>query len=441
MSSWVLDNKSQKCLLDKLNNFIVSACEQFPFYQEWLKGSKRSLTQLDQYLDFPFLDKAEQPVWDLASQALANPSAAYFETSGTSGKPFPILPDFSNERMQEFSRFIHEWLSLDSMRVSRAIIALPFEINPIGLKYYFALSKLGIMSIPTGVRTHLCSPKKLVDIMQRLKPELLIARPMEALRYARIMYSENSIQKIILTGEVVSFSKFKRLKLSYPNADIYSVYGLTEVDSAGMSTCINHEYHIPSGSSMFIELLADDWKTPIRENGQIGHIVLTNLNLNKMPLIRYKTGDMGVLKTQCSIGCSLKTPIITVMGRSTDRIITDNAVIFPIQIENSLLENPAIFPEIQMYQNKRTDDLFIFCESLENLSQIELSKLGTNLEKKLMSELSLKKVSVRCLSSGQLINPNGIAKTKACVLGSLDESVLNAMPSPPAVNYLCSEEV
>lgn len=328
MSSIFLGSPQQTVLCERFNLLVDYVEQNFSYYKELYRNLElKHINTLSEIVEFPLTDKKSEAINCLIHQVLDNNPPAYFETSGTSGHPFPVIPDFSIDKSIEFARFISEWLQLDTYRVKRAIVALPFEMNPIGMKYFFALNHLKITVIPTGVRTHLCPPQKVLEIIQRLSPELLVARPLETLRYAEAMLAQGidptqtSIKKIILTGEIISKSKFKRISEMYGNVDVYGVYGLTEIDSGGLVSCSKYQYHLPSKPYLIVELLKDDFKTPITRKGDIGNLVLTNTHQNYMPLLRYKTGDVGRLEQSCD--CEYNTPVINVLGRYSDAISID----------------------------------------------------------------------------------------------------------------------
>ncbi len=57
-------------------------------------------------------------------------------------------------------------------------------------------------------------------------------------------------------------------------------------------------------------------------DGEIGNIVTTNLAIRAMPLLRYKTGDMGALdRSPCACGRGLLR-IVDLQGRERDFVLT-----------------------------------------------------------------------------------------------------------------------
>ena len=73
-------------------------------------------------------------------------------------------------------------------------------------------------------------------------------------------------------------------------------------------------------------------------DGELGELVLTTINREAMPLLRYRTRDLTrILPGECSCGrCHRR--LARLQGRSDDMIILKGVNIFPIQIEKTLLK-------------------------------------------------------------------------------------------------------
>ena len=70
-----------------------------------------------------------------------------------------------------------------------------------------------------------------------------------------------------------------------------------------------------------------------RTEGEVGELVLTTINREAMPLLRYRTRDLTrILPGECPCGRHHKR-LDRMKGRSDDMIILKGVNIFPIQIE------------------------------------------------------------------------------------------------------------
>ena len=74
------------------------------------------------------------------------------------------------------------------------------------------------------------------------------------------------------------------------------------------------------------------------EDGEIGELVLTTLDRDAMPLIRYRTRDLTrIIPGPCPCGRTHRR-IDRIKGRSDDMFIVKGVNIFPMQIEKILMQ-------------------------------------------------------------------------------------------------------
>ena len=86
-----------------------------------------------------------------------------------------------------------------------------------------------------------------------------------------------------------------------------------------------------------VEIVNPDTLEPVPE-GEVGELVLTTINREAMPLLRYRTRDLTrILPGDCPCGRHHKR-LDRMKGRSDDMMILKGVNIFPIQIENILMQ-------------------------------------------------------------------------------------------------------
>jgi len=82
-----------------------------------------------------------------------------------------------------------------------------------------------------------------------------------------------------------------------------------------------HQTGFHVGMESVVVEITDDQGVPLPE-GEVGQIVTTNLAIRAMPLLRYKTGDIGAIDRQpCSCGRGLLR-IVNLQGRERDFVLT-----------------------------------------------------------------------------------------------------------------------
>ena len=145
-------------------------------------------------------------------------------------------------------------------------------------------------------------------------------------------------------------------------------------------------------------------------DGQLGELVLTTINREGMPLLRYRTRDLTrFLPGECPCGRHHRR-IARLQGRSDDMIILKGVNIFPIQIEKILMK----FPEL-------STDFLITLETKENgdtmTIDVELGQLTTDDYPTLVR---LNKEITRQLKDEILVTPK-VNFVKKGSLGASDE--------------------
>lgn len=117
---------------------------------------------------------------------------------------------------------------------------------------------------------------------------------------------------IICSGEVLTDESRALIESTF-GARVFNRYGSREFSVIG-SECDRHEGLHVNAENLFVEVLCDGEPAVDRE----GDIVVTDLRNFAMPMIRYRTGDVGVLTSRvCSCGRGL--PLLQLTGgRVTD---------------------------------------------------------------------------------------------------------------------------
>lgn len=413
MASYLLDHKIIQIIIQKLNNLVEYVKNNSEYYKCKYSNENYYVKEYKDIKRIPYVIREElQEYYPYGHLCVALAEVeAYFETTGSTGNPLSVLPDMSMIKASKFGEFINYWMNLQNDKINLAIVALPYEMNPMGLKYHYSLVSQGVTVIPASVRTTLCPPRKVIKLIKDLRPQLLVGRPLEIMRYAEAMEYMGmsadccSIRKIFLTGETMSDAKWKRINNLYGGIDIYSTYGLTELDT-GLISCEEHNYHLPNASNIIVEVV-DEYGNDVQE-GEMGNIIMTNLEKNFSPLIRYKTGDCGKYYKQCS--CGMNTPYIKIYGRKVDEYEIDGVRVFPLDIEQILLESEELGCEYQLV----VDNGELKIKAEKNLKSTKNTIL---LEKEIVERIH-KVLGISCtvnvVEFNKLSDKFGIAKTKGC---------------------------
>lgn len=238
-----------------------------------------------------------------------------FSTGGTTSKPKYILRDFKDIEEQYL-----EYSGLNIDKNDTAINLFMPGIWGIFTTANLTLMRFGCKIIPyggTNLNEENC--ETIAKLIEDFKVNFLVGVPSAILSTVSYLKNKdkvnilNQINKIFCLGEMVTESTSKYLKKIVPNAKLKSKYGLME--SAG----IGYQCKYLEGSNYHV--FPDRYAEII--NGGLTHgkgsLIITTLNKRLVPLIRYKTGDIGVLRKEaCKCGQKLT---LQVFGRNDDEII------------------------------------------------------------------------------------------------------------------------
>lgn len=122
----------------------------------------------------------------------------------------------------------------------------------------------------------------------------------------------------------------------------YNSFGLSEMNGPGVAfECPwQNGLHIWE-DAYIVEIIDPDTLEPVPE-GEYGELVMTTLDREANPLIRYRTRDITrIIPGECPCGRTHRR-IDRITGRSDDMFIIKGCNIFPMQIEGVLLKIPEV---------------------------------------------------------------------------------------------------
>jgi phenylacetate-CoA ligase len=135
-------------------------------------------------------------------------------------------------------------------------------------------------------------------------------------------------------------------------ADIFDVYGSTEMKEVAWECGHGVGYHI-NEDEVICEIV-DETGQPLK-TCQSGNIVITDLHNQAMPLIRFWTGDKGImLNESCPCGKTF-TLMRPLAGRSSDYVkLPDGTILSPYLFTTSIEKTSGLL-QYQIVQDNETD--------------------------------------------------------------------------------------
>lgn len=161
---------------------------------------------------------------------------------------------------------------------------------------------------------------------------------------------QKDIKIVETTGEPLPDSVRKAIEHSY-GGEVYDAYGLTEA-VVGVE-CSEHEGFHYFEDSTIVEVI-DPESGHVLNEGETGEIVVTSFLQHLMPIIRFRTGDLGYMsRNPCD--CGLLYPRVVVKGRSHLTINLPAAVkLYPYQILEAISLTEGLSPNYEVVVTEKS---------------------------------------------------------------------------------------
>jgi len=333
---------------EKLNQFTLAKIkaalmylENFsPYYQRLFKDKNinTEINSLEDFAKIPCTTKDD--LQNNNDDFLCVPQSEIAEwttTSGTLGTPISF--GLTQNDLGRLSSNEARSLAITGCK-SSDVIQLMVTLDKrfmAGLAYYLGAQSFGCATVRVGSG----SPGLQIDSLVRFKANVIIAVPsflLKVLEFAEMQktdLAEIQVEKIICIGEPVrkpdgSLNNLgARIKSKWPKTKLFSTYASTEMSTAITECEACHGGHIPA-DLVYVELLDDDGN-PVPE-GDAGEVTFTSYDVEAMPLLRYRTGDIcKFLTSECSCGNKTKR-LSPVLGRKKQMIKYKGTTLFPESI-------------------------------------------------------------------------------------------------------------
>ena len=247
-----------------------------------------------------------------------------------------------------------------------------------GLGGHIGSETIGCATIPASTG----NTRRQVTILQDFKPTFILCTPSYALTIAEYL-EDNHISPQSLSLRAGFFGaepwtdNMRREIEARLNLRAYDIYGLSEVIGPGVAfecECQNG-LHV-NEDHFYLEIINPATGEPVPD-GTEGEIVFTCLTKEALPLIRYRTRDVGKrIPGGCECGRSL-VRMVKPAGRTDDMLIIRGVNVFPSQIESVLMDLGGIAPFFQMIVEREgnLDTLTVLVELNESNFTDEVRKL------------------------------------------------------------------
>lgn len=308
-------------------------------------------------------------------------------TSGTSGKPiytsYTLADQYVYDLLPKYLELFKE--SDDDV----AVIALPYEfaLPGLGFQRLFQFA-FGTAVLSLGKGGYMAPIDKSLELMKEFQATVLATTP----SYAALLAEESEkfgikigedirLKKIWLTGEGCSSTFRERLE-KWWGCEVSFFYGSTECGVVGVECSKHKGYHVMEGH-VKVEIVDPD-SEKVLPYGRTGEIVVTTLLREGMPMVRYRTGDLGNLqKSKCDCGITLD--VMQLRGRMEHMLRLGTEDYSPFLIEHFLME----IPEVGLWYHLKLDQGVLTIEAEKFRTKLSDEELVTKIQKHMADRIGI----------------------------------------------------
>ena len=402
----------EKLQLERIKSTLTVASNA-PYYKDKFQKhniSPDAIRCLDDFRKLPFTTKADMranyPFGLLAGNL--EDAVRIHSSSGTTGNPTVII--HSQHDLNSWANLVARCLYMVGLRKKDVFQnSSGYGMFTGGLGFQYGAERLGALTVPAAAG----NSKRQIKFITDFKTTALHAIPSYAIRLAEVFQeeginpTESSLKTLIIGAEPHTDEQRRKIERML-GVKAYNCFGMTEMNGPGVAfECLEQNGMHIWEDCYLVEIIDPETLQPLPD-GEIGELVLTTLDRNMMPLIRYRTRDLTrIIPGECPCGRTHRR-IDRIKGRSDDMFIIKGVNIFPMQIEKILVQ----FPELG-------SNYLITLETLHNqdemIVEVELNELSTD---NYIELENTRKEIVRRLKDEILVTP----KVKLVKKGSLPQS-------------------
>lgn len=284
-----------------------------------------------------------------------------------------------------------------------------------GLGFQYGIETLGCLSIPAGAGNSL----RQIKLMQDYGTTVAHAIPSYLGRLHEVFESsgltpqkDTSLKTLVIGAEPHTDEQRRRIEEMF-GVKAYNSFGLSEMNGPGVAFECTYQNGLHVWEDAFlVEIVNPDTLEPVPD-GEYGELVMTTLDREAMPLIRYRTRDITrIIPGRCECG-RVHRRLDRITGRSDDMFIIKGCNVYPMQIEGVLLKMPEVGSDymINLETIHGNDEMVIEVEVKKDWFMGDINKLD-GLTKKITAQIRdevLAKPIIKLVEAGSLPKSEGKA--------------------------------
>ncbi|MBR0497511.1 MAG: phenylacetate--CoA ligase [Paludibacteraceae bacterium] len=332
----------EKLQLERLKT-TVEHCMHSAFYKQRFKEAglePGDIQSLDDIRKIPFTTKQDLRdtyPFGMASVPLSQ-CVRLHSSSGTTGNPTVIL--HTQKDLDEWANAVARCLWMVGCRPDDVFQNTSgYGMFTGGLGFQYGAERLGMLTVPAAAG----NTRRQLKFFTDFGTTVVHAIPSYATRIYEVMQQEGidprrdtRLRTLVIGAEPHSEEQRRRIQ-DMLGVKAYNSFGMSEMCGPGVAFECKEQNGMHIWEDYYIVEIVDPKTLEPVPDGEIGELVLTTINREAMPLLRYRTRDLTrIIPGECPCGRHHKR-IDRMKGRSDDMIVLRGVNIFPIQVEQVLM--------------------------------------------------------------------------------------------------------
>jgi len=399
---------------EKLKSLVRYVYNHSPFYRKRFDEagiSPNDIQSLDDLRKLPFTTKQDlRDTYPTGMFCVPQEQVVrYHASSGTTGKPTVV--GYTDNDIKEWTTSLARGLtSIGIGRGDVVQVGYGYGLFTGGLGLHYGVEMVGASAIPSSSG----NTERQIELMQDLGSTAMACTPSyflyvnEVFKKLGISIADDTKLKCGIFGAEPWSEEMRRRIEEQTGIKAYDIFGTSEISGPLFTEC-TYQDGIHIWADQFLIEVIDPETGEQLADGERGELVVTTLAKEALPLIRYRIGDLTVIRSgPCKCGRT-HPRIMRILGRTDDMIIVRGINVFPGQVEAVLMDIPEVAEHYQLVvdREKELDTLGVQVEVTEDVFSDKISDLMV-LEKKVTKALqTVLNISARV----ELVEPGTIPRS------------------------------
>ena len=356
----------------KLKRLLMYAEEKVPYYRNLFRKVNFSVNDFNNFSDLeaiPILTKeclqknSEHFISDDMNKSNLFPNF----TSGSTGTPLCIF--FTPKELSYIAAIVKKQYNIAGVDLRDPYICIAKALNKKSLMLY----QKDVLYINT-LRFDTVSLDTIIDFLKKQRKFKFIRGYPTYLQILTRRIKECNVLmrpfKAVIAGYEYLSKENRELIEEVFQCKVFDYYAMTEGVIHGLECEYHTGLHLEMHDS-FVEQIAVEQRT------EGGKIIATGLNNYAMPLIRYDTGDVGVITEEGKCACGRTGPLLTKLyGRYSDLMQLNEGTTYNFEVLSRALCNVSGIRESRFVYYPRHKVVF---EMVRNQLSLDRKKLYKHL--------------------------------------------------------------